>query len=336
MAQAVRGDDPQPQKSTQGSNSHNKRAFFSAENPFFWLAPGIGLMLIYAIFPLVYNLYVSFQEWNLMAKRFNFVGGENWQVMWQSFIAAPFANLFGNPEAGAFAAVDPRIQNSIQITFQYVLVALVIQLVLGLVIALLLDSGPWGAGLLQSVMILPMVIAPAIAGMIFRLLLHSEFGSVQEILFNIGITTPEEPLMGGTGQYALAALLIVDVWQWTPFFVIILLAGLKGLPQEILEAASVDGANFFDRLFRIKIPLLRSVLLIAVLFRLVDLYRVYDYVHIMTSGGPANKTETISYYAAIQTFGQLQWGYGATMSIVILLIAWLTAFLYQKIFRIRW
>lgn len=335
MAQAV-GDSPKKTKDAPLSNPNNKNRFFSADNPFFWLAPGIGLMLMYAIFPLIYNIYVSFQEWNLMAKRFNFVGGENWQVMWQSLIAAPIANLLSNPEAGAFAAVDPRIQNSLLITFQYVLVALVIQLILGLVIALLLDSGPWGAGLMQSVMILPMVIAPAIAGMIFRLLLHSEFGSVQDLLFAIGITSPEEPLMGGTGRYALAALLIVDVWQWTPFFIIIILAGLKGLPGEILEAAAVDGANFFDRLFHIKIPLLRSVLAIAILFRLVDLYRVYDYVHIMTSGGPAGKTETISYYSAIQTFNQLQWGYGATMSIVILLIAWITAFFYQKIFRIQW
>jgi multiple sugar transport system permease protein len=312
-----------------------KRGFFSGENPFLWLLPGVGLLLIYAIFPLIYNLYVSFHEWNLMSKRFKPVGGENWKVMWDSLIAAPLVNLFTNPEAANFA-VDPRIQNSLLITFQYVIIALALQLFFGMVIALLLDSEPWAAGLMQSVMILPMVIAPAIAGMMFRLLLHADLGSVQWLFYQVGITSPQEPFMGGTGKYALSALLMVDIWQWTPFFIIILLAGLKGLPGEILEASAVDGANFFQRLFRIKIPLLRKVILVAVLFRLVDLYRVYDYVHIMTSGGPASKTETLSYYTAIQTFGQLEWGYGATLSIVILLIAWLTAFLYQKFFQIDW
>lgn len=319
-----------------------KPAFFSADNPFFWLLPGIGLLLLYAVFPLIYNIWISFHEWDLMGKEFDpVVGegqpffGENWKTMWDSLIAGPI-NLNTILPGAAELSIDPRIQNSIIITFEYVIIALIIQLVLGLTIALLLDAQPWGAGLMQSVMILPMVIAPAIVGMMFRLLLHSELGGIQWMLYQVGITSEAEPLMGGSGRYALAALLIVDVWQWTPFFVIILLAGLKGLPQEIMEASAVDGANFFQRLFRIKIPLLKSVLLIAVLFRLIDLYRVYDYVHIMTSGGPAGRTETLSYYTAIQTFNQLEWGYGATISVTILLIAWLTAFLYQKFFKIEW
>ncbi|MEL6271772.1 MAG: sugar ABC transporter permease [Chloroflexota bacterium] len=327
----------------QGENPHNKKGFFSADNSFLWLFPGFGLLLVYAIFPLIYNIYVSFQEWDLMNRRFSSVGGENWQVVWYTFFVVPFMNLTGGDTA-AFLSENlgfnqaqsvERLGSSALITLQYVAVALVLQIILGMVIALLLDAGPWGAGLMQSVMILPMVIAPAIAGMIFRLLLHSEFGGIQWLLYQINITSPEEPLLGGTGDNALAALLVVDVWQWTPFFIIIILAGLKGLPQEVLEASSVDGANFFQRLFRIKLPLLRGVLLIAVLFRLIDLYRVYDYVHIMTSGGPANKTETLSYYAGSQ-LGLLQWGWLGTLSVVILIIAWLTAYLYQRIFRIEW
>ncbi len=327
MAQAKlkRGEAPPPSK-----------PFFSPENSLFWLIPGLGLLIAYAIFPLIYNIYVSFHEWDLMGKEFDPVGGENWARIWNSLIVAPLAGIIPAIEAPMSTMMDPRIQNSILVTFQYVFVALIIQLVLGLIIALLLDAGPWGAGLMQSIMILPMVIAPAIVGMMFRLLLHSELGGIQWFFFQLGITSVDEPFLGGTGQYALSALMIVDVWQWTPFFVIILLAGLKGLPSEIVEAAAVDGANFFQRLFQIKLPLMRRVLLVAVLFRLIDLYRVYDYVHVMTSGGPANKTETLSYYNATQIFNQLEWGYGATLAITILIIAWITAFLYQKLFRIEW
>jgi multiple sugar transport system permease protein len=318
------------------SSPPSRKPFFSPDNALFWLIPGIGLLIAYAIFPLIYNLYVSFHEWDLMGKEFDPVAGENWTRIWNSLVVAPLAEVIPALEMPMSTLMDSRIQNSISVTFQYVFVALIIQLVLGLIIALLLDAGPWGAGLMQSIMILPMVIAPAIVGMMFRLLLHSELGGIQWFFFQIGITSVEEPFLGGTGQYALAALIIVDVWQWTPFFVIILLAGLKGLPSEIIEAASVDGANFFQRLFQIKLPLLRRVLLVAVLFRLIDLYRVYDYVHVMTSGGPANKTETLSYYSATQIFNQLEWGYGATLSITILIIAWMTAFAYQKLFRIEW
>ena len=313
-----------PSDKLQLSNEHNRRSFFNLDNSFFWLLPAFGLLLFYSIFPLLYNLYLSFNEWNIMAKEFRSVGGENWAIIWNS--------LFNQSNSLA----DPRILNSLFITFQYVIYALIIQLLLGFIIALLLDAGPWGANIWQSLMILPMVIAPAVAGMMYRLLLHSEFGAISWLFYSLGIMTADEPFMGGTGQYALFALLIVEVWQWTPFFVIILLAGMKGLPVEIMEAASVDGANWFQRLFQIKIPLLRGVLLIAILFRLIDLYRVYDYVHIMTSGGPGNRTLTLSYYTAVTMFNQLKWGYGATLSVFILIIAWITAFVYQKFFRIEW
>lgn len=304
--------------------NHSRKPFFSFDNPFFWVLPAFGLLLFYSLFPLLYNLFLSFNEWNIMAKEFQSVGTENWATIWNSI--TPFAA----------EAADPRILNSLSITFQYVVAALFVQMILGLAIALLLDAGPWGANIWQSLMILPMVIAPAVAGMMYRLLLHSEFGAISWVFYSLGLMSPDEPFMGGTGAFALVALLIVEIWQWTPFFIIILLAGLRGLPQEVLEAAAVDGANFFQKLFLVKIPLLRGVLLVAVLFRLIDLYRVYDYVHIMTSGGPGGRTLTLSYYTAVTMFNQLKWGYGATLSVFILVIAWLTAFLYQRFFRIEW
>lgn len=312
---------PFSQKKKNETAHHNKR-FFSAENPFFWLLPGLGILIVYAIFPLIANIFLSFNEWNIMTKEFQSVGGENWSTIFNSLITS-------NP-------VDPRIQNSLIVTFEYVVIALFFQLVLGFAIALLLDARPYGAALMQTLMIMPMVIAPAVAGMMARLLMHSEFGAVSWLLYSLNILDPAEPLMGGTGRYALVAILIVDIWQWTSFFVIIILAGLKGLSPEIIEASEVDGANWFQRLIYVKIPLLRGVLLVAVLFRLVDLYRVFDYIVIMTSGGPGGATEALSFYGYVNTFQLLKWGYGAAISLVIVIIAWVTAYLYQRFFRITW
>jgi multiple sugar transport system permease protein len=287
--------------------------FFSSNNPWLWLIPAIFFLLAYSIFPLVYNIVVSFHEWRRREKYFRFVGGENWVELFQ----------------------DARFLNSLGITLQYVAAALIIQLFLGLVIALLLDARPWGVGIMQAAIILPMVTAPAVAGMLFRLLTHSEFGVISKILYDLGLLTPDEPLIGGRGTYALIGLLIVEIWQWTPFFVLIILAGLKGIPHEVLEASQVDGANNWQRITRIKLPLLRTVLTVAILFRLVDLYKVFDYVQIITSGGPASRTETLSYYGYVNTFQTVNWGYGAAIGVFIMLLVWVSAFAYIRIFRVK-
>jgi multiple sugar transport system permease protein len=231
---------------------------------------------------------------------------------------------------------DARFVNALGVTFTYLAIALITQLLLGLLIALLLDAKPWGAGLMQTLIILPMVTAPAVAGLMGRLMMHSEFGVLSIYSYNLGLLFKDEPLLGGTGRFALAAVLLVDIWQWTPFFILIILAGLKGIPEEVLEAAEVDGASFFQRLLRIKIPLLFGVITVAVLFRLVDLFKIFDYIAIMTAGGPAGRTESVSYYSFVNTFGQVKWGYGATIGVVIMVLGWVSAWLYQKIFRLKW
>ncbi len=292
-----------------------RRPFFSASNPWFWLTPAIIFLLVYSIFPLIYNIFLSFNEFKPRQKVFEFVGTQNWVEL---------------------LTADSRFTNAFSITLQYVVAAIIIEFILGLIIALLLDARPFAAGLMQALIILPMVTAPAVAGMLFRLLTHSEFGFIDWVFESVGIVTKNEPLIGGTGRYALLGILMVEIWQWTPFFVLIILAGLKGISTEVLEAAEVDGANWWQRLTRIRLPLLRTVLTVAFLFRLVDLFKVFDYVVIMTSGGPASRTETLSFYGYVHTFQQVNWGYGAAIGLVIMLLVWVTAFTYIRIFKIKW
>jgi multiple sugar transport system permease protein len=292
----------------------HRRKFWSTDNPWFWLSPAILFLLAYSIFPLLYNLFISFNEWQIRKKVFVGVGLDNW------------VKLLG----------DERAWNAARVTFTYTVIALAVELCLGMTIALLLDSRPWGVGLMQTLIILPMVTAPAVTGMLFRLLEHSDFGVISWVLYGLGLLNKNEPLLGGTGKYALAGVLIADIWQWTPFFVLIILSGLKALPDEVIEASQVDGASWWQRLWRIKIPLLQKVLSIAILFRLVDLFKVFDYVFIMTAGGPALKTETLSFYGYINTFSTIKWGYGATLGLTIMVLGWIMAYVYQKLFRLKW
>ncbi len=288
--------------------------FATHDHPLPWLLPAVLLLVALGLYPLGYNLVNSFREFDEMTGRVEWVGWANW------------TRLLG----------DDRVRNALAVTGVYVGVALAIEAVLGLLIALLLNTEPWGAGLWQSLLILPMVVPPTVAGVMFEVFQNADFGVISWLLYEAGILDKTEPLIGGTGRHALKAVLLPDVWQWTPFFVLILLAGLKALPTEPLEAAQVDGAGAWQRLFHITLPMLRPMIAIAVLFRLVDLLKVFDYVYVMTNGGPGVKTEVLSFYAYQRSFQTIEWGYGSVLGIVILVLAIVVANVYVRLFMVEW
>jgi multiple sugar transport system permease protein len=307
MATAV--STPQAQTTAQT----RRRNFWSSQNPLWFLLPAVALLLVYSIFPLVYNIYNSFREFDPLTKNFVWVGVENWQ------------RLFN----------DGRALNAASVTLRYGAIALSVELVLGMSIALLFDAGVYLRGLWQTLIILPMVAPPSVVGIMFKLLENSEFGVISWVLYSLNILDKSEPLLGGSGKHALAGVLLADIWQWTPFCILILLAGLKALPIEPLEAAEVDGASRWQTFWRIKLPLLSPVISIVVLFRVIDLYRLFDYIYVMTSGGPGTATETISYYA-YTTYALIDWGYTATLGVAILVVIWISAFIYTRVFKVQW
>lgn len=290
-----------------------KAPFLSFESPWIWMIPAVLLLLIYSIYPLVFNILVSFQEFDPISKAFQWVGLKNWQYIF----------------------TDERTLNALKNTFTYMAVALAVELVLGMAIALLFDSKIYLKGLWQTLIILPMVTPPAVAGLIFRLLEHSDFGVVSWVLYGLGILQRSEPLLGGTGKWAMLAVLLPDFWQWTPFVILIFLAGLKALPSEPLEAAEVDGASAWQKFWLVKLPLMRNVVAIVVLFRVIDLYRLFDYIYMMTMGGPGNRTETISFYA-YRSYSFVEWGRTAVIAIVVLALIWISTNLYIRFFHVEW
>ncbi|MEF2545613.1 sugar ABC transporter permease [Aurantimonas sp. E1-2-R+4] len=284
-----------------------------SDHPLPWLLPLIALLVVFTIFPLIYNIWLSFHEFVPRRRVLEYVGGQNWVQLWE----------------------DSRFWQSLGVTFLYFIIALVFELALGMGIALLLDSDEPGFGILRGLLTMALVVPPAIVGMMFLLMEDSQFGVLTFFLQMIGVLSPETPILS-TPSLALAGVLLAEIWQWTPFMVLILLAGLRALPTEPYEAAMIDGASPIQTFVRLTLPMMSKVIAIAVLIRGIDLFRVFDYVFVMTSGGPGTATYTLSLYAWQQTFSFIKWGYGATLSLVTLAIILVLANLFIKLAKVKW
>jgi multiple sugar transport system permease protein len=294
------------------STAQVKRIAIS-DSPWPWLFPLISLLIVFTVYPLIYNVWLSFHEFMPRERSLAFVGLDNWTQLWG----------------------DGRFWGALGVTFLYLAIALTLEIVLGMAMALLLDAELPGFSALRAILSMTLVIPPAIAGMMFLLMQDPQFGVLSYFLGVLGILDKSTPILA-TSTLALAGVLIAEIWQWTPFMVLIFMAGLRSLPAEPYEAAMIDGASSFQMFRRLTLPMMSRVIAVAVLLRGIDLFRVFDYVFVMTSGGPGTSTYTLSLYAWQQTFSFLKWGYGATLSLTSLAIVMVLANLFIRVAKVRW
>jgi multiple sugar transport system permease protein len=192
-----------------------------------------------------------------------------------------------------------------------------IQIILGLFIAVLMESILVGTGLMRALIILPMAVTPAVSGLIWRILYDPTLGLLNYLLSLIGIKGLAWVANSST---ALASIILVDIWQWTPFSVLLIAAGLKALPIEPYESARIDGANSIQLFFYVTLPLLKNTLYVLILFRSIDIIKVFDIIYVITGGGPGVATQTATYYAFVQGFGWFNLSYASTIALAILVI----------------
>ncbi|MFL5258248.1 MAG: carbohydrate ABC transporter permease [Hyphomicrobiales bacterium] len=285
--------------------------WLSSEHPFPWLLPSSALMIVFGIYPLVYAIWLSLHKRNPVLRKNIFDPAYNW------------LKAFG----------DERVWHAISTTFVYTGIALGLEVVLGLLIALLLDTDRKGYGLLRALMTLPLVVPPAVTAMMFLLMLDGSFGVLSRSLYSLGLLSPQYPILANAST-ALGGVLLADVWQWTPFMVLIMLAGLRSLPKEPFEAAAIDGANAFQAFYRLTLPMMSRVIAIAVLIRGIDLFRIFDYVKVMTDSGPGTATETLTSYAGRIYFNG-DFPYASTLAIITLILVIIASTLFMKIFRVK-
>jgi multiple sugar transport system permease protein len=201
-------------------------------------------------------------------------------------------------------------------TLLFVVAAVAAEMVLGFAIALLVSRLSRAKGIVRTLMVVPILVPPVAIGSMWKLMYNFEFGVFNQALMAAGI----DPVSWlGSVDYALWSIVAVDIWHWTPFVFLILLAGVEALPVDALEAARVDGANRWQMLFRIIIPLMWPALSVALMFRTIFAFKVFDEVFLLTSGGPGTATEVVALYIYKVFFTQNQLGYGALLSVAVIL-----------------
>jgi multiple sugar transport system permease protein len=289
------------------------RRFSSALNrrelllPYLLVAPALVVLLALSIYPLLYSITISLQQ--------ETSAGAVWSLV-------HFKRLVS----------DGFFRTALVHTFVYAAAALTCEFLLGLGLALLLNQQIRGRGLFRASLLVPMMLPTVVVGVVWRLLLNPNFGAINGTLKQIGINT-EHLTWTASPRLAFLAVVAVDVWQWTPFVFLVLLAGLQAIPQEPYEAALIDGSSRWQTFRHVTLPLLKPAILIVLLLRTMDLLRVFDQIFILTEGGPGFATEMISLYIYRTAFRFFDFGYAAAMSFVLLAVTNVISVVYIKVLQ---
>jgi len=214
-------------------------------------------------------------------------------------------------------------------TLYFTVISVGLELILGLAIAQLIHSRPWGWQFLRFSLIIPWAVPTIVNGAMWRWIYSADFGALNGLLMQLGWIDHYIPWLT-LPNMAMNLVIVADIWHTMPFVALVLQAALAGLPEDLDEAAAVDGANAWQRFWHIRLPLLRPAILVALIVRTVDAFRVFDIVYIITSGGPAYKTLTITYLTYLNSFAFGKQGIGAALSFLISAFTIVMALLYIR------
>lgn len=254
------------------------------------MIPALILLSSVTIYPILYVFYLSLHRRLLIFDISRFVGVENY----------------------LFLLKDDRFWNALKNTVYFTALSVSLEFVLGLSVAMLLNRQFQFRGIVRAIILIPWAIPTVVSAKMWEWVYNTDFGILNYIL-GVKINWLGSPF------WAMNAAIFMDVWKTTPFVAILLMAGLQVIPQELYQAARIDGASSWQIFKKITLPLLKPVILVVLIFRTLDAFRVFDAIYVLTGGGPANTTETLSIYAYKVLFQTLQFGYGSTLSVVVFL-----------------
>ncbi len=276
---------------------------------FLFLSPTMVLLLLIAIFPLIWSLRLSFTDWSVIA---------NANETPESIGFSNYGQALGLGESRTERRVGIEVADRFAITGRFVIPAVIIELVLGFALAMLLNRKFTGRGLLMTIMLIPMMLTPVVVALFWRYILRTDIGVLNYLLHDLA----GGPKVDWLNQISIAiwALVLVDVWMWTPFMMLIALAGLSAVPKYLYEAAEVDQASAWFKFRHITLPLVTPLLLIAVLFRSMDAYRLFDQAWVLTGGGPGSSTQVASFYLYLVAFNDFETGLGSAIGYIMLIV----------------
>ena len=281
-----------------GGRSPAASARLAKLTPYVYILPAVLVMIAGLAYPIIEAVRLSFYDWPM---------GTDFDT------TAKFVGL----DAFVQMLQSSQVWTSMGVTLAFVLIAVTAEMVLGVALALFLEKPIRGMRYFRTIFILPMMIAPICVGLIWRYMFDASFGPINQALAWIGIGPHAwlaDPVL------AFSAMVVTDIWQWTPFVLIMVLAGLQGLDSSVMEASRIDGANWWQQIIRVKLPMIKPILIVTLLARMIDGFRGLEVIYVMTFGGPGQATELFSLHIFKAAFISQKLGYSAALSILLLLI----------------
>jgi ABC-type sugar transport system permease subunit len=273
--------------------------------PFVLLVPALASIGAISVYPVLLGLWLSFRDTTLASPTDTFIGLGNYRQI----------------------VSDGQFWNAWIHTIQFTSASTLLETSLGLMIALVLSERFRGRGIVRAAMLVPWAIPTVVTSKMFGWLFDGQNGIVNYLLRSVGLLQHNVNWYGSP-DFALATIIIADVWKTTPFMALLLLAGLQTIPDSLAEASVIDGANAWQRFWYVRLPLLTPTLLIASMFRALDAFRIFDLVYVLTGGGPADATEVLSTFTYKNLFSALQVGYGSTLSTIMFITEMVIAMIF--------
>jgi multiple sugar transport system permease protein len=272
-----------------------------------WLLtlPAIVLIVSLSIYPLIYSLWLAFHQWDLQTPTHDLIWFDNFRA----------------------ALHDDRMWTSLKNTVFIVVVGIALEFLFGLGLALMLVDSVRLRRYILPIFILPVMMVPVVVGLGWRMLWDNQYGAVNYLIRSI-FGNDVNIIWLGQRNTAIIAMIVTQIWQWTPFMFLILLAALSSVNPGLYEAAALDGANWGRLLIDITLPSIKHIIAVAVLFRALDAFKIFDLVYMFTQGGPGTSTETVSWYIYRIGFQFFRMGYASAISYLILIMLSLAATLY--------
>ncbi len=258
--------------------------------------PCLLFILLMVLFPLGYNIYMSLSKWSLSALSSPvFVGFDNFIFLLRS----------------------ERFWSAVGRTLYYAFFAVLFQTLIGLAIAQMINRSFAGKSLAKTLFLLPVVATPVAVGMVWQMIYEPTIGLGNALLTGVGF---KAQLFLGSSASALNSLIFIDIWEWTPMVMLMILSGMIAIPRDPYESATVDGASAFQRFRYITLLLASNTIMVAILLRLIDAIKTFDIIYATTKGGPGFATETINIYATLATFQYYSFGEGAALTMCFFVI----------------
>ena len=265
--------------------------------PALYLGPAVLVMAAACLYPVLTAFQLAGYDWSM---------GTPWEsarwVGWDNITSA-FAN--------------PRVWSSLWTTLLFAAVCVTAEMLLGIALALALEHPVRGMAIFRTLFILPMMIAPIAVGLAWRYMFDAQFGLINALLQAVGLNAQ---IWLADPQLAFIAIVIADIWQWTPFVFIMMIAALAGIDNSVIEASRIDGARWWQQTFLVKLPMVMHVIAITLMMRLIDAFRVLEVIYVLTFGGPGDSTEILSLHIYKTAFIGQQLGVAAAVSVLLLLV----------------